>query len=404
MFDRLMYMTKSQVSKELCPYCFEYFHIKDTPYRCISPQSVCEWEKDDVYEKFWGDSRKRGRVLVPEGKFSERFQNQKRCDKCENITHKRLCPHCRKELPAPTGEYKNHIYAVIGGANAGKSHYISILINQIRNELGPKMNLLLDALDDDTRDRYKDEFYKPIFEKHTVIQKTQSGTTNKAVRMPLIYSVSFTKDTLFEKNKIVKYLTLVFFDTAGEDLNSEDTMAIVNKYIYRSDGIIMLIDPLQIHQVRDKLAGKIAMPEGISAESIDILSRTTHLIEKGRGLKPTEKIKIPLAVTFTKMDAVDELLDESMQLKHQSQHQNGFDTDDAVAVSSEMKSLLITWGEQAIVHMAETRFKDYEFFGLTALGCNPHKDSKIPKVAPRRVEDPFLWLLSKSGILKNSRR
>jgi hypothetical protein len=385
------YKLKSQVSKELCPYCFEYFSLKGTPFRCAN--HACANEADSVYEAHWGRKPVK-RVIEAKGDFFEGLKNSKSCDKCNTITYNRICSHCHETLPPTTGEYKNHIYAVIGGPDSGKTHYIAVLINLLQNELGPKMDFMLDALGDETRIKYDRDFYKPLFEKHEVIRKTVSATANKSVQKPLIYGISILKN-----NKVKSYLTLVFFDTAGEDLNSEDTMAIVNKYIYRSDGIIMLVDPLQIVGVRNKLPN-VAKPKTISSKSLDILSRTTQLIQKGLSLTPTDKINIPLAVSFTKMDAVEDLLEGDYQLKHKSSHHKGLNLDDIEAVSSEMKALLDKWGEGALTQMAEARYKDNKFFGLSALGMNPHVTQKVDKIIPNRIEDPFLWLLYKSGILK----
>jgi len=385
------YKLKSQVSKELCPHCFEYFTLKETPFRCSNYD--CSKEKDKKYEKYWG-MKPLNKVILPKGDFLEGFKNSRSCDSCNSITYKRICPHCHETLPPTTGEYKNHIYAVIGGPDSGKTHYISVLINLLMNELGPKMDFMLDALDDETRMKYRRDFYEPLFEKHEVIRKTVSATANKTVQKPLIYGLSLLKN-----NRVTNYLTLVFFDTAGEDLNSEDTMAIVNKYIYRSDGIIMLIDPLQISGVRDELPN-VAKPKTVSARSLDVLSRTTQLIQKGLALKPTNKINIPLAVSFTKMDAVHELLEGDYQLKHKSSHHKGLNLDDVEAVNSEMKALLSEWGENQLIQLATTRYKDNKFFGLSALGMNPHVTQKVDKIIPTRIEDPFLWLLYKSGILK----
>ena len=385
------YKLKSLVSKELCPYCFEYFSLKGTPFRCSNP--ACPDEADSIYEAHWG-IKTAGKVIEAKGDFFEGLKNSKNCDKCSAITYNRICSHCHETLPSTTGEYKNHIYAVIGGPDSGKTHYIAVLINLLQNELGPKMDFMLDALGDETRKKYERDFYKPLFEKHEVIIKTASAIAKKSVQKPLIYGISIVKN-----NKVKSYLTLVFFDTAGEDLTNEDTMAIVNKYIYRSDGIIMLVDPLQIVRVRDKLPN-VEKPKTISSKSLTILARTTKLIEKGLALTPKDKINIPLAISFTKMDAIEDLLEGDYQLKHKSSHHKGLNLDDIEAVNSEMKALLSEWGEGALTQMATIRYKDNKFFGLSSLGMNPHATQKVDKIIPKRIEDPFLWLLYKSGILK----
>ena len=43
-------------------------------------------------------------------------------------------------------------------------------------------------------------------------------------------------------------------------------------------------------------------------------------------------------------------------------------------------------------------FKEHSIFAVSALGCNPTGSSLPRGVSPMRVEDPFLWLLSKEGL------
>jgi hypothetical protein len=386
----------SQFSKEICPYCFEYFYIKDTPFRCSSPPNLCAPEPDKIYQ---ADSRPLGKVLNPTGKFKDRFKQSLRCGSCGHESHKRICPHCHSDLPHTTGQFKNYIFAIIGAKEAGKSHYIAVLINQLRKQLGPNMSMLLEPMNDETIKRYREGFYNPVYDEGKVIDVTRSALADRSVQQPLVYSITFSKKGLFGGDHIKNAFILVFFDTAGEDLNDEDVMSTVNKYIYRSDGIILLIDPLQLLRVRDQLPSDTALPQK-NAETADVLNRTTRLIEKGHKLKPTDKIKTPLAIAFSKFDAVLPLIDSQFQLHASANHDKGFDIDDFDAINSEMMSLLDKWGGQDIIHLAKTRYTTYGFFGLTALGCNPHDTSKIPSVIPHRVEDPFLWLLEKNGIIK----
>lgn len=395
----MLHRITSQFKKETCPYCFDYFHIKDTPFRCSSVSKHCPPVSDPIYTKNWGDTRPIGRVLAKKGKFSDRFIDSIRCTDCNNDSYKRLCPNCHMELPHTTGKYKNHIFAVVGGKDSGKSHYIAVLIEQIKKRIGPNMNLLLTAENDFTVDRYNKDFYEPIFQKGKTIGTTVSATTDQKVQLPMVYSLRFTEDSLFEKNKIKEYMTLVFFDTAGEDLNSEDSISAVNKYIYRSDGIILLIDPLQLMPVRNRLPSDTPMPVKMS-ETGDILTRITRLIEKSNKLKPMEKIKIPLAIAFSKFDAVLPLVDSQFQLRASANHDNGFDYGDFEAINSEMMSLLDKWNGQDIIQLTKTRYEQYGFFGLSALGCNPHDSQQIDVVLPSRIEDPFLWLLANNGLIK----
>jgi len=395
----MLYKVTNLFHKEICPYCFEYFRLKDTPFRCTSPPKICPPEPDPVYADKWEDSSPKGKVLVPKQKFKELFIRSMRCHHCHNKSYTRICPHCHMELPQATGHYKNHIFAVIGAKDSGKSHYIAVLIDQIRKRVGPTMRLLLSAENDFTRERYKKDFYDPLFKNAETIRGTISALSDQKVSLPMIYEIRLVKDKPFKKNVVTKYMTIVFFDTAGEDLEKENVMSTVNKYIYRSNGIILLIDPLQLGIVRSRLPKDTPLP-GKYTETVDILERTTALIKNGQNLKETEKIKTPLAISFSKFDAVLSLVDPQFQLHRVGNHVGGFDMCDFEAVNSEMMSLLDQWNGQDIIQQAQTRYSRHAFFGLSSLGCNPDETHKVPQVVPKRVEDPFLWLLAENGIIK----
>ncbi|MEA2690070.1 MAG: hypothetical protein QOD51_2677 [Candidatus Eremiobacteraeota bacterium] len=382
------------VGSETCPYCFEEYALSSTPFRCTSPGSICPWEQDPVANAKWKQGAPVGRV-VP----AQRFARSVRCSACGHETRKRLCPHCHMELPPMTGECRNLIFAVIGAKAAGKSHYIAVLINQIRQRVGPDLDILLEPVDDRTMKRYRADFYEPVYGRGEIIQATRSAVEDNRVQLPLVYSLSFSGHDLMGRTKIGKTVSVVFFDTAGEDLDDADLMSTVNKYIYRANGIILLLDPLQLPTVRDQLGPGTALPER-NTESADIVTRATNLILAGRKLRPNATVETPMAVAFSKFDAVESLIDPQFQLRAAASHRGGFDAADFAAVNGEMQSLLSEWDGEVLLHQVRTRYRRYGFFGLSALGCNPHGTNRIPNVFPRRVEDPFLWLLHEHGLLR----
>ena len=390
---------KASFQKEVCPYCFEPYRLKDTPFRCASPAARCTPERDDVRAKMWEDNAPLGRVLPADGKFHE----ESRCPVCSQLSRKRLCPACHMELPHTTGKFRNLIFAVIGAKEAGKSHYLAVLIEQIRKSVGPANDMLLTPLDDATIRRYRNDFYDPLYRQGTVIRGTVSALADRRVQVPLVYTLTFSGKDLFGRRCIKGLVTLVFFDTAGEDLDDQDTINTVNKYIYRSDGIILLLDPLQLDRVRDRLDGSVPLPSR-NTDTADIVARVTHLIQQGRKLPADAKIPTPIAVAFSKFDAVEPLVDPQMQLNAESNHLGGYDLADFNAINSEMQALLAEWDGNVIQQQVRDLYKRFGFFGLTALGCNPQGDKKVPRVLPRRVEDPFLWLLHCHGLIPTARR
>ena len=113
------------------------------------------------------------------------------------------------------------------------------------------------------------------------------------------------------------------------------------------------------------------------------------------------KIQIPIAVSFTKIDAVQGMIDDSSCLKNDSTHiqKRAFDKVDFEQVNEEMKSLVDEWMGKELINKVSKNFENYGFFGLSALGSNPDMDNKIPKFRPFRVADPFLWILSEQRLV-----
>jgi hypothetical protein len=391
-----MFRNLFRPDRQLCPFCFEYFSMAEAPFRCTSPAVKCSPEPDNVLADQWGDALLQPRVIAP-----GHTADSARCPSCNNESHKRICPLCHMEIPREMGKFKTCIFSIIGAKDSGKSHYIAVLINQIRRQIGREFGMHLGPINDATINRYNTEFSDPVFEMNTCIRGTLSGLADVKVRNPLVYSLNFKrKNFLGREKKRDKVVYLVFFDTAGEDLNDKDIMSTVNKYIYRSDGIILLIDPLQLDQVRIQLGSGVGMPD-MQAETADIIARTTNLIEEGRGVGRDTKIPIPLAVAFSKFDAVRPLIDGQFQLLASPDHRGCFDERDRKAVNTEMMALLDDWGGGEIVDMVGMRYERSSFFGLSALGCNPHGTNSIPRVIPHRVADPFLWLLAQHRLIRS---
>lgn len=364
---------------------------------------VCPLSDDLPYSDFKGSKtplKKKHVFNARQRLLSSRMPAQAVCPVCGKVSHDKICPKCHSRLPNDIGETENLLFAIIGAKEVGKSHYLAVLINIITDVLTSSFPFSISAANDETGRRYNLDFRKKLFEDKETITATKSGLTDRNVRSPLIYHLRFYKTLKNGKKIPSRTVTIAFFDTAGEDLNDEDTMSAVNKYIYNSSGIIFLLDPLQLDSVRSALPKGTPMPE--KYEEIDsIITRTIRLIRKAKGISANHKIKIPLAAAFTKIDALKPILDRSSSLNYSSRHieYGKFDIADAENVSSEIEALLTEWTGGNFVKQISINFENYSYFGLSALGCNPQYSRHVEKVDSRRVEDPFLWLLWKHRLI-----
>jgi GTPase SAR1 family protein len=324
---------------------------------------------------------------------------------CHEKSYKIICPQCHNELPHEIDRHKGIIISVIGAKNTGKSHFIAVLIDQMRKYVSSSFNASFSPINTDHEKRYKNDFYTPLYSSHRLLNSTVSGST---AQRPLIYALTISGNSFFKRNNTIIYIT--FFDTAGEDLSDEDTMSSVNKYIGQSSGIIFLLDPMQIQNVRDKTDPAIVTASsgtGIHdlADPADILRRVSDLIRDANNLGKSEKIPIPIAATFTKIDALGPLLHPGCIVLEDSPHRSlhAFNQIDSDNIHAEIESMLSDWGGWDFPQQLSVNYKKYGYFGLSALGKAP-KGQNIDVIRPHRIEDPLLWLLSLHNIIPRNKK
>lgn len=388
----------------VCPYCFEKFQASEILFRCLNPDpSRCAPEEDEplaVYQRLTV-TPKLGRTFSAGGGWWSR-PSVAACQ-CGVKTSKLVCPHCHNELPSQFGSTGSRTIALIGAKESGKSHYIAVLINELTNRVGMSFNASLNALDEQTRQRYKQDFRRFIYVDRVTIPPTNSARANMNVRYPLTYRFSIKRRGLLPFDGL-RVSSLSFFDTAGEDLDQLDLMSTETKYLANSDGIIFLLDPLQIPAVRGLLGSTAQLPSE-NTDPQEIIGRAASLVRQMRQMGPTQKIKTPVALAFSKLDAIRPLFEPGSPVHEASRHDGRFDVTDAQRVNDNMRAYLSQWVGPGLDLFLQHNFESYSYFGLSALGSSPDVQGRLPSgVAPFRVEDPLLWILYRLGIVPGRRR
>ena len=371
--------------KFTCPYCYGVHDIKTSGLKC-------SYNIPGKSDKCIGSVAKDSHGWIPD-------KDKERCMKCKAAKKSIYCNVANKEIPSDFLMGKNLSIALIGAKASGKSNYIGVLINEIKKKMSASFNCILNLSASEESKYYYDEHYaNPLFKSGRVVDATSQDEIP-----PLIFPLRF----MDKKNRIKKVTALSFYDTAGENLNSTKDILVSNRYIPNADGIILLLDPLQVPAIREKLEGKIELPHQ-NTDAVEILSRIVQNIRDVKNIKGT--IKTPLALAFTKIDALEayDVLKEDSCLREESEHLNRgvFVQTDFESVNIEMQDLLENWLDSEILQQVKN-FKEYSFFGLTALGGVPtDKGQKLRngKVNPRRVLDPLLWLLAKNNYVKTVKK
>ena len=371
--------------KFTCPYCYGVHDI-------LSSGLKCSYNIPGRSERCAKTVKKDPNGWIPDA-------NKASCMKCTLAKKSIFCNVVNKEIPSDFLMGKNLSIALIGAKASGKSNYIGVLVNEIKKKMCASFNCILNLSASEESKYYYDEHYaNPLFKNGRVVDATSQEDIP-----PLIFPLRF----MDKKNRITKVTALSFYDTAGENLDSTSDILVNNRYIPNADGIILLLDPLQIPAIRQKLGGKMDLPPQ-NTDTVEILSRIVQNIRDVKNIKGT--IKTPLALAFTKIDALEafDVLREDSCLKEESEHlkSGSFVLSDFESVNVEIQDLLENWLDSEILQQVKN-FNNYSFFGLTALGGVPtDKGRKLHdgKVNPRRVLDPLLWILAQNKYIKTVKR
>lgn len=405
-------------SKTLCPFCFEWFHLSDAPWRPLANVNIAP---DDHVRRFFdlNTAPSLPAVVPPDVGAWSWLKGRFAPDNTRIRDHDRVCPHCHLPLPqgVATGELDSEVIAVIGERFSGKSVYFGVLIHLLtQGHLARDAGFGVVAQpswDLNSGNKvsssilYQERYGRPLFDAKQVMQANQPLRDTPWLRAPLIYRLMFFKrgrdGEVIRPATIVKVTDLVLFDFAGEDLEDQNTMTHTLHYLTRAAGVIFLVNPLRLQGVRNQLPPEVTSrlndaERRQTSLSADILDSFLNLFDRDARYGAKRTIDAPVSIALTKLDMLRPLLDPGSRVLSSPNHVGGFDGDDARRVSAEVEAYLERWAGGA-VRQNLNRFTDAGYFALSSLGDQPDDAGTIRTFAPHRVGDPLFWILHRLGYL-----
>jgi hypothetical protein len=394
-----------------CPYCYQRFIEREIQFRCSgrTPPAgqPCRTKLDKVLSQVMGDGEPKYPVFGKDGR-----KPQAECPQCGVSTSYRICPRCHMQLPVHFGKVDARMIALIGAKESGKTIYMTVLLHEMMNRLSRRFSASVLGADDETRTRYHADYEKSLYEQRSLPETTRTAKAGPG-RRPLVFSFAIDRTRLGRTG--VRRSVLSFFDTAGEDLQSEQSVELNTRYLSSADGIILLLDPLQMRGARPLVNDDAELPPEATHNDLPehVLGRVIDLLERSLKMSGRGKIGKPIAVAFSKMDTLTGALPEDSPLLEDPGEEPWFDEIDSLAVHRHIQELLQKWQGGNLDRTLGVHFGRYRFFGLSALGNSPVTESDSgPRrvshhgVQPVRVADPFLWLMSEFGAIpqKTGRR
>jgi hypothetical protein len=335
------------------------------------------------------------------------------CPRCGDPSTTRICPACHSQLPVHFGKVRSRLIALVGAKEAGKTVFLTVLVHELMHRVGEQFDAAISGADDSTLHRFAGDYEQPLYRDARLLAPTRTAGARN--RVPIVFRFSTAGGGPLRPNGRPGWLArgsrlragdpqhtlLSFFDTAGEDLRSRQSAEHNVRYLAAADGIVLLLDPLQMRGARGLAAPGTLLPTPGLAEDepTAVLENITDLVLAKAGRNPGERISKPLAITFSKMDALLDSLKETSPLRRPPAAEPFFDDRDSLAVHTEIQRLLGRWQGSRIDQLARLHYRCYRYFGVSALGETPTQNNRVsPRgIRPYRVADPFLWILAQLG-------
>lgn len=380
----------------VCPYCYSAFAERDILFRCTGlpgPEGrTCPIGKDTALETHLGRNEHLPPVFAHDGRLAHAV-----CQECMSVSGRHVCPTCHAQLPVGFGRIRSRTIALVGAREVGKTVFMTVLVHELMNRVGARFDASVGGADDHTRHRFSAEHEARLYNDARTLRGTQR---TRVVREPLVFRFTAQRRNLFGLRR-PQHTLLSFLDTAGEDLHSAESVATNLRYLHSADGVILLLDPLQMAD-GPRLAdpgARIPLSQGPEHQPLHMLERVTELLLNSQG-SAQRLLPVPIAVCLTKIDAMRGQLDQGAPLRRPEADTPYFDTADSQDVHAQVRQLLHRWDGDGIDSHIRNHYRNARYFGVSSLGDSPDADNFIRGgVRPYRVADPFLWMLGEFGVI-----
>lgn len=393
-----------------CPYCYVSLDANKVAFRCsgrgLPGRRPCETISDQRRIEAFNDSTpvmpsigpidaSGARMLSPDG-FSQidtLAKSSATCQGCGGQSGVRMCPNCHTILPRSL-DNSSPMFGLVGVRSSGKTVLLSVLHKELIRTVARRFQASIDTPGGSVGFARELSNNEENMDRAGGVLPGQTQATGRTKKEPAVYEWKYTlkgktRSTIFS-----------FYDSAGEDISNQ-AAAMEQQYLSESSGVILLLDPFAFPenaaQARDK--GITTDPKNTPEGALDGI---TYVLQTRHGVKNNKKIKVPLAVVVSKIDAFFDQIPANHPLRQAQSSQGVFDEAESQTIHDHMAALITQWGGSNLLRKLEENYESYRLIGVSALGAEPDYSSGTVNargLLPHRVADPILWLLSNSGFI-----
>lgn len=376
----------------LCPFCLKRFKFSEIVFRAT--HSVNDDEEYCLQEDVLLEKYRKNMNLPPLGPieavvYPDKIFEENRLiikgvykqvkDKYGYVTKKRLCPHCHNELPATSVKGPSVSISIIGSAKVGKSSFMAALMHEIKTKTAKNFEAECTASGDKYKEKLK-ENEKKLFELGETLISDESKTGVEHISLYW----RFNDDE-------VEPINIFFYDVNSEAMLDQNYLELYAQNIRYSDGIIFLIDPINLEEIRKEL--KV---DDYVNQKVIISNLYNDYIVKSQDMTTS----IPTAIVLTKSDSLQSyalnMVDSNTNIFNSFNHKGEFDLEEFRVINEESKNF-IRKNDYGLFNIMEAYFSNLGFFATSSFGLNYVKGRPVK---PVRIDEPFLWILYKLGYIK----
>jgi len=392
----------------VCPFCFRKINSSRLWFQCSGRGNIeCKKEEDAERVRLTGSHVETYPTFpMPQGRSENLLSAGSAsapCPTCGAKARRRACPECHTALPDQFAGSTNAMIGLVGARGSGKTVLMTVAVKELKRNVGRRFSADIGMVTDNPdgmegRSAYQAGREAALYDRGSLPPLTDKlSSRGSGHATPIVMRWRQETSRLLGGHSVDSTL-LSFVDTAGEDLGDVESAFTLN-YLSVCDALMITLDPFALPGARARLnlpSDAILVGEDTP---LDVITYITEVLRVEHEVRRRRRIKIPVAVVFTKIDAFYSGLNKGNPIMSTAGTLPAYNEADGAAVHEHMLALLHEWDAADIDNHMRLNYDDYRYFGVSALGAEPDYATYTVApggVQPHRVEDPLLWLLSKT--------
>ena len=378
-----------------CPYCYTEINPRKLAYRCsgrhAAGKSPCGKKVDTARQTHFSDSDAYWPVISPIGSASAH------CPKCGAGSGPPMCPECHSLLPAEYGA-DSALIGLVGVRESGKTVMLSVLDTELQTSVADRFDATIDAPGGKSSLARDLRIFRDIMLKAEGKLPGQTASSGGAKKAPAVYSWRYSRRGAMGISRAASTV-FSFYDNAGEDFATPDS-ALSQIYLGATSGVILLLDPFGFPANRERANAKGAKLPETRPEAV--LDAITLVLRTAKGVKRNNRIRQPIAVVISKIDAFFDQIPADHPLRQPSSSRPVFSEAESQTIHDHVGSMVEQWGGAGLIRKLEHNYSTFRLFGASALGAEPdYSSARVNSrgLLPHRVAEPLLWLMATRGFI-----